>query len=88
MQTIPSGTPPPGKQPKQAERVIGGIIGTVRFHFDMWGNGVRGAMHLEETGAAQRVHASNTTAALFCKEVSASFRSSDVTLAIQAAAGR
>ena len=44
--------------------VIGGIIGTVRFHFDMWGNGVRGAMYLEEMGAAQRVHASNTTAAL------------------------
>ena len=44
--------------------VIGGIIGTVRFHFDMWGDGVRGAMHLEELGQAQRVHASNTTAAL------------------------
>ena len=36
----------------------------VRFHFDMWGNGVRGAMYLEEAGSAQRVHASNTTAAL------------------------
>ncbi len=32
VQTIPSGTPPPGKQPKQAERVIGGIIGEAERH--------------------------------------------------------
>ena len=44
--------------------VIGGIIGTVRFHFDMWGNGVIGAMRMEELGAKGRVHISNTTAQL------------------------
>ena len=35
--------------------VIGGIIGTVRFHFDMWGNGVNGAVRMEETGERGRV---------------------------------
>ena len=44
--------------------VIGGIIGTVRFHFDMWGNGVAGAVRLEELGAKGRVHLSDLTADL------------------------
>ena len=46
--------------------VIGGIIGTVRFHFDMWGAGVAGAVRLEELGVRGRVHMSNDTAKL-CK---------------------
>ena len=41
--------------------VIGGIIGTVRFHFDMWGNGVAGAVRLEELGQRGRVHISDCT---------------------------
>ena len=41
--------------------VIGGIIGTVRFHFDMWGNGVGGAVRLEELGVRGRVHISDCT---------------------------
>jgi class 3 adenylate cyclase len=41
--------------------VIGGIIGTVRFHFDMWGNGVGGAVRLEELGQRGRVHVSDCT---------------------------
>ena len=48
--------------------VMGGIIGTVRFHFDMWGNGVIGAMRMEEQGASGRVHVSNTTADLLGKK--------------------
>ena len=44
--------------------VIGGIIGTVRFHFDMWGGAVIGAMRMEELGSSGHVHLSNTTAAL------------------------
>ena len=35
--------------------VIGGVIGTVRFHWDMWGNGVAGAVRLEELGQRGRV---------------------------------
>ena len=41
---------------------VGGIIGTVRFHFDMWGGGVYGAAeelgqrHLGHTSAAPRPH--------------------------------
>ena len=41
--------------------VTGGIIGTVRFHFDMWGNGVNGSVKMEETGIKFRVHISDTT---------------------------
>ncbi|EOD21646.1 adenylate cyclase, partial [Emiliania huxleyi CCMP1516] len=40
---------------------IGGIIGTVRFHFDLWGAAIAGAASLEEQGAAAkpgRVHVS------------------------------
>ena len=44
--------------------VIGGIIGTVRFHFDMWGNGVAGAVRLEELGVRGRVHISDCTGRL------------------------
>ena len=44
--------------------VVGGIIGTVRFHFDMWGNGVIGAMKMEEMGTVGRVHISDATAKL------------------------
>ena len=44
--------------------VIGGIIGTVRFHFDMWGNGIIGAVKMEEMGIAGRVHISDATARL------------------------
>ena len=44
--------------------VVGGIIGTVRFHFDMWGNGVIGAMKMEEMGSVGRVHVSDATAML------------------------
>ena len=44
--------------------VMGGVIGTVRFHFDMWGNGVVGAMKMEEMGAKGRVHISDATAEL------------------------
>ena len=70
--------------------VVGGIIGTVRFHFDMcgatplwlpldctsaaprchrfhfdmWGPAVDGAVLLEESGGAARVHISDATAAL------------------------
>jgi class 3 adenylate cyclase len=45
-------------------KVMGGIIGTVKFHFDMWGNGVIGAVRMEELGAKGHVHISNTTAHL------------------------
>lgn len=41
--------------------VTGGIIGTVRFHFDMWGSGVNGAVKMEEMGERFRVHISNAT---------------------------
>ena len=39
-------------------RVTGGIIGTLRFHFDMWGAGVNGAVRMEEAGERSRVHVS------------------------------
>jgi class 3 adenylate cyclase len=39
----------------------GGIIGTVRFHFDMWGGAVVGAVKMEETGEKGRVHISDST---------------------------
>lgn len=42
-------------------RVTGGIIGTVRFHFDMWGGGVNGAVRMEESGERHRVHISSST---------------------------
>ena len=41
--------------------LMGGIIGTVKFHFDMWGNGIAGAMQMEEMGATGRVHVSDAT---------------------------
>ena len=41
--------------------VTGGIIGTVRFHFDMWGAGVNGAVKMEESGERFRVHISDAT---------------------------
>ena len=44
--------------------VTGGIIGTVRFHFDMWGGAVYGAVKMEEQGERGRVHISNATHAL------------------------
>jgi hypothetical protein len=37
--------------------------GTVKFHFDMWGNGIAGAMSMEEMGATGRVHVSDATVA-------------------------
>ena len=44
--------------------VMGGIIGTVRFHFDMWGNGVIGAMKMEELGTKNKArHARRRAAA-------------------------
>ena len=43
---------------------MGGIIGTVRFHFDMWGNGVIGAMKMEELGKKDKVHISDATGAI------------------------
>ena len=42
-------------------RCTGGIIGTVRFHFDMWGGAVVGAVKMEETGERGRVHISDST---------------------------
>ena len=36
-------------------KVVGGIIGTVRFHYDMWGPGVMGAAHMESHGERGRV---------------------------------
>ena len=45
-------------------KVMGGIIGTVRFHFDMFGNGVSGAVRMEELGTKGRVHLSDSTARL------------------------
>ena len=45
-------------------RCTGGIIGTVRFHFDMWGNAVYGAVKMEEQGEKGRVHVSDATHAL------------------------
>ena len=44
-------------------RVIGGIIGTVRFHFDMWGPGLIGAGHMETLCKHGKVHISDATAA-------------------------
>lgn len=44
--------------------VTGGIIGTVRFHFDMWGAGVNGSVKMEESGERFRVHVSDSTYAL------------------------
>ena len=37
-------------------KVVGGIIGTIRFHYDMWGPGVMGAGHMESHGEKGRVH--------------------------------
>ena len=48
--------------------VMGGIIGTVRFHFDMWGNGVIGAMKMEEMGKKNKVNVSDVTAALLSED--------------------
>ena len=45
-------------------RCTGGIIGTVRFHFDMWGGAVVGAVKMEESGEKRRVHVSDKTQAL------------------------
>ena len=42
-------------------RCTGGIIGTVRFHFDMWGGAVYGAVKMEETGEKGRVHVSDAS---------------------------
>ena len=42
-------------------RCTGGIIGTVRFHFDMWGGAVYGSVKMEETGEKFRVHVSDST---------------------------
>ena len=42
-------------------RCTGGIIGTVRYHFDMWGGAVVGAVKMEETGEKGRVHISDST---------------------------
>ena len=39
------------------------FTGTVKFHFDMWGNGIAGAMSMEEMGATGRVHVSDATVA-------------------------
>ena len=39
---------------------IGGIIGTVRFHFDLWGAAIAGAASLEEQGAAAKVYVSSS----------------------------
>lgn len=44
--------------------VMGGVIGTVRFHFDMWGNGIVGAMKMEEMGVKGKLHISDATAGL------------------------
>ena len=35
----------------------------MKFHFDMWGNGIAGAMSMEEMGATGRVHISDATMA-------------------------
>ena len=45
-------------------RCTGGIIGTVRFHFDMWGAAVQGSVKMEEQGEKFRVHVSDATHAL------------------------
>ena len=45
-------------------RCTGGIIGTVRFHFDMWGAAVQGSVKMEEQGEKFRVHVSDATQAL------------------------
>lgn len=45
-------------------RCTGGIIGTVRFHFDMWGGAVYGAVKMEEQGEKGRVHISDATYSL------------------------
>ena len=42
-------------------KCTGGIIGTVRYHFDMWGGAVYGAVKMEETGEKGRVHVSDKT---------------------------
>ena len=39
------------------------LTGTVKFHFDMWGNGIAGAMSMEEMGATGCVHVSDATVA-------------------------
>ena len=39
---------------------VGGIIGTVRFHFDLWGAAIAGAASLEEQGAAAKVYVSSS----------------------------
>ena len=44
--------------------LVGGIIGTVRFHFDMWGEAVAGAVAMEEGGAKGSLHISAATARL------------------------
>lgn len=41
---------------------MGGIIGTVRFHFDMWGPAVLGAAKMEEAGRSGWVIVSDATA--------------------------
>ena len=44
----------------------------VRFHFDMWGNGIIGAVKMEEMGIPGRVHISDATARLIGEEFSLS----------------
>ena len=48
-------------------RCTGGIIGTVRFHFDMWGGAVYGCVKMEEQGEKFRVHVSDATYPLICE---------------------
>ena len=49
--------------------VTGGIIGTVRFHFDMWGEAVAGAVAMEEGGAKGSLHISAATARLLPQDL-------------------
>jgi class 3 adenylate cyclase len=41
--------------------VLGGIMGTRKLNFDLWGETVEMANKMEETGVAERIHVSETT---------------------------
>jgi class 3 adenylate cyclase len=41
--------------------VVGGVIGTRKFAFDLWGDTVNVASRLESQGVPNRVHVSSTT---------------------------
>ena len=44
--------------------MVGGVVGSRKFFYDVWGDVVNLASRLESTGETGRIHVSATTAAL------------------------